>query len=268
MLTEAYPTSATSLLSASAGCAAAALLLLLVARISYREACILYLASHRQPRILLGGALLLCGPFLALLLTGQGINSNSLTLALALVPVVAGVTQTALGDAAPGSFATSTWPALAAITGLLLLIPQPSFANPVTDATLLLAPLTTGIGAALFTTSRSSRNRPTFASALLAAALLFAAAWSIQFLLHRTTAHFTPLAALLDAATALLTLLSLSRIGLTVWSAQFTLVPLIIILQGFVLLRPRINVYNSAGLSLLLLGCIFLLLPQPSEKAV
>jgi len=216
-------------------------------------------------RAAIGGVLLLAGPLLSLLLTGHGTDPNDLTLALALVPIVAAVAQSALGNAATGSLAARTWPALAAITGLLLLVPQPSFANPIRDTVFLLAPLATGIGAALFISS--SRNQPALVSALSAATLLFASAWLVQFLLHHTTAHFYPLAATLDAATALLTLLALSRIGLMRWSAQFAIVPLAVILQGFVLLRPPIDPYNSTGIALLLLGSIFLLLPQPIEKA-
>jgi len=264
MLTAAIPATSTSLLSASTGCAFAALLLLVASRISQ------LVPGQRRlytlSRSLLAGALLLCGPFSSLLLTGHGINPNSLTLALALVPIVAAIAQIAFGGASPGSFAARTWPALAAIAGLLLLIPQPSLANPVTDATLLLAPLATGIGAAIFSTSPPQKTHPALPSALSAAALAFASAWTVQFLLHHATAHLSPLAALLDAATALLTLLSLSRIGLMRWSVQFVLVPLLVLLQGFVLLRPPIDAYNSSGLALLLLGCIFLLLPQPAEK--
>jgi drug/metabolite transporter (DMT)-like permease len=202
----------------------------------------------------------------SLLLTGHGMDPNGLTLALALAPIVAALAQSVLGDAAAGSFAARTWPTLAAVTGLLLLIPQPSFSNPVTDAVLLLAPLATGIGAALFVTSRSSENQSALTVALSAAALLFAAAWIVHFVLHQTTARFSPLAALLDAVIALLTLLALSRIGLTRWSAQFALVPLAVILQGFILLRPALDAYSIAGTGLLLLGCVFLLLPQPIEK--
>ncbi len=206
---------------------------------------------------------------MALLLTGHGIDPNSLTLALALVPIVTVSAQNALGDTAPGSFAARTWPALAAVTGLLLIVPQPDFANPITDLTLILAPLATGIGAALFRTSTADQGPlPTLTSALSAAALLFGIAWVIQFLLHHTTTHLSLLGTLLDAATAILTLLALGRIGLSRWSAQFALVPLAVILQGFVLLRPALDAYNTAGIALLLLGSIFLLLPQPEEKAL
>jgi len=289
MLTGAFPSSATTLLSASAGCAAAAaLVFLLTSRISHLvsgsasqagapqpalslskgPASGTWLRTQSlQPRTLLAGALILSGPLLSLLLTGHGINPNGLTLALALVPIVAAVAQTVLGDTAPGSFAARTWPALAAITGLLLLIPQPSFANPVTDATLLLAPLATGIGAALFSTSSNHRQAPALPSTLSAAALLFAVAWLVHFLLHHITAYLSPLAALLDAFTAILTLFALGRIGLGRWSTQFALVPLAIILQGFALLRPALDTYNTAGIALLLLGTVFLLLPQPTEKA-
>jgi len=223
---------------------------------------------HVEPRILVSGTLLISGPLFALVLTGHGIDPNALTVALALVPIVAAVAQNAFRDAATGSLAARTWPALAAIAGLLLLIPQPSFANPVTDIALLLAPLSTSIGAALFSSSISTQNKPAaLTSALSSAAILFALAWLVQFLLHHTTAQFSPLAALLDAVTAFLTLFALSRIGLARWSAQFALAPLIVILQGFILLRPVLDAYSSAGLALLLLGCIFLLLPQPTEKA-
>jgi drug/metabolite transporter (DMT)-like permease len=220
-----------------------------------------------EPRPLIGAVLLLSGPLFALLLTGHGIDPNSLTLALVLVPIVATITRSALDDTPPGSFAARTWPALAALAGLLLLVPQPSFTNPITDTILIIAPLATGIGAALFSTSYSSTNPSSLPMALSAAALLFFAAWLVQFLLHHTTAHLSPLSSLLDAVTALVTLLALQRIGLTRWSAQFALVPLAVILQGFILLRPGLDAYNSAGIALLLLGVIFLLLPQPLEKA-
>jgi hypothetical protein len=275
LLTDAFPTSATTLLSVSTGCAAAALItLLLSVRIlpqlnNMGAPCP---ASgtwagriSMEPRVLLAGALLLSGPLAPLILTGHGIDPTALTLALAIVPIVAAVAQNALDDAPTSSFAARTWPALAAIAGLLLIIPQPSFANPITDAVLIAAPLATGIGAALFVTS--PQNQSTFTSALSAAALLFALAWLVQFLLHHSTAHFSPLAALLDAIAAFLALLALNRIGLARWSAQFALVPLAVVLQGFILLYPALNIYYSAGTSLLLLGSIFLLLPQPAEKA-
>jgi drug/metabolite transporter (DMT)-like permease len=267
MLTGVFPSSATTLLSASTGCAAAALVLLLASRISHLVSGNASSTFHVEPRTLLAGTLILSGPLLSLLLSGHGINPNGLTLALALVPIVAVIAQTAIGDTAPGSFAARTWPALAAITGLLLMIPQPSFANPVTDATLLLAPIVTGIGAALFSTSRNHPQAAALPSALSAASLLFALAWLVHFLLHHITAYLSPLAALLDAFTAILTLFALGRIGLNRWSAQFALIPLAIILQGFVLLRPTLDTYNIAGITLLLLGTVFLLLPQPTEKA-
>jgi len=275
MLTDAFPTSTTTLLSASTGCAAAALLSLLLVNRTFHQpqrggpnpASGTWVSRiSAEPRILLAGALLLAGPFASLLLTGHGTNPNNLTLALALVPIVAAIAQSAFDDAAPGSFAARTWPALATIAGMLLIIPQPSLADPITDATLLLAPLVTGIGAALLSTSSSPLNQPALTSALSAAALLFALAWLVQFCLHLTTGHLSPLAALLDAATAILTLLSLRRIGLARWSSQFALVPLFVILQGFVFLRPPLDAHNITGMALLLLGCTFLLLPQPSEK--
>jgi len=273
-LTEAFPTSTTTLLSASTGCAAAALVSLLFYRSQLHDSGAACPASgtwvrriSAEPRILFAGALLLSGPLASLLLTGHGTNPNNLTLALALVPIVAVIAQTAFDHGAPGSFAAHTWPALAAIAGLLLIIPQPSLADPVTDATLLLAPLATGIGAALFSTSSSPRNQPELTSALGAAAFLFAVVWVVQFFLHLTTAHLSPVAAFLDAATAILTLLSLRHIGLTRWSAQFVLIPFLVILQGLVLLHPPMDAHNSTGLALLLIGSIFLLLPQPTEKA-
>jgi len=156
-----------------------------------------------------------------------------------------------------------------AVTGLLLLIPQPSFNDPVRDAVLLLSPLATGIGAALFSTVLPDRKHSlALASALSCAALLFGAAWFVHFFLHHATTHLSSLAALLDGVTATLLLFSLMRIGLTRWASQFALVPLAVILEGLVLLRPSMNLYNSSGTALLLLASIFLLLPQPAEKAL
>jgi threonine/homoserine efflux transporter RhtA len=64
---------------------------------------------------------------------------------------------------------------------------------------------------------------------------------------------------------ALLSLLVLVRLGAVRWSAQFVLLPLLILLQGIVILRPAITVRWVAGMLLIVTASLYLLLPQFEE---
>jgi hypothetical protein len=73
------------------------------------------------------------------------------------------------------------------------------------------------------------------------------------------------LAAGLDAAEALLSLLTLSRLSATRWSAQFALAPLLTLLEGIAFMRSWVPARMVIGLLLLAAASIALLAP-PSEE--
>lgn len=274
MLSAAQPATASSVATLAAGCGLAALLcfagnIIFSARRKPVSALVSEAPRNSTLRDALAGALLFAGPVLALIFAVPGTDS-SLIIALALAPVAAGVTLTALGDGS-GSLAGRVWPGLAAVGGLLLVLPQPSLADPRIDLVLALAPVLTGIGAALFGApqSRGPAEYPRLltrgASALSGAALAFSAALIVQLAMHAPRPAFSPLAATIDAAIALLSILAIGRLGTMRWSAQFAIVPLLVLAEGFIIMRARPDVRGLAGLGLLLLAGVVLLLPQSDE---
>jgi len=200
-------------------------------------------------RGMLAGAMMLGGPTIGLL--AGGMDSGSLTIALALTPVVVAVAATALGDGGEG-MAGRMWPGLAAVAGLLLVLTQPNVSNVRNDLLLLAAPVLTGVGAALFCSARGQ----SIASALVGAAVVFVLGWVVV----RGTVSVVAVAC--DGLLALLGVLAVSRLGATRWSAQFALVPLLIVVEGLVLVRPGLQVRWVIGLVLVAVGSVYLLLPQ------
>jgi drug/metabolite transporter (DMT)-like permease len=209
------------------------------------------------------GALLFGGPAIGILFPGRDLDSSALTVALALTPIIIAITSTALGAESSDGIAGRIWPSLAALAGLLLLLVQPSLGDIRADFLLLLAPLLTGLGAVLFCTHPSgSVFRP--ASALLGACALFAIAF-LAGLLAGARPTFSLLAIACDGLVALLGIATLSRLGSTRWSSQFTWIPLLIILEGIVLVRPRLTAHWFTGLVLLIVAGVYLLLPPGDE---
>ena len=269
---EAEPTIASEAL----GCTWAALLSLAFLRSSGR-----FLRKPAQPaspqasssptpsrsatlRCILAGALLFGGPAIGLLLRGTSLDAGSLTIALALTPVVVAIAASALGIGATDGVAGRIWPGLAAVGGLLLVLAQPSLADIRTDLALILAPLLTGLGAALFSTDRpASPTRVTFA--LTGGAALFALAAALSSSIAHTRPTVSLLAVACDGLLALLGVPALLRLGASRWSSQFTWLPLLIVLQGIVLLRPPLTARWITGLLLLALASVYLLLPQADE---
>ncbi len=184
-------------------------------------------------------------------------------MALALTPVVVAVARPAFHHGGGGELAGRLWPGIAAIAGLLLLLPEPSLDNPQRDALLVAAPLASGVGSVwLRTRAGSATWRAVFA--LAGAAMAFTLAASLQ---HGSWSRMTWLAAMLDALLAGLSILALLRVGGTRWSSQFIVVPLVVILESLLVLRPRLEPRLSAGIGLLVLATIFLLLPPRLDDA-
>ena len=204
------------------------------------------------------------GPAIALFLPSRDLDASALTISLALTPIVIAIASSALGAESSEGLAGRIWPGLASIAGLLLVLVQPTFTDLRTDIALVLAPVLTGIGAALFCTGppRAAARIPT---TLLGASTLFAIALATSSAASHTRPSLAPLATAGDGLIALLSILTLSHLGATRWSAQFTWVPLLVILQGIALVRPSLTAHWFIGLLLLVVAGVYLLLPQPEE---
>ena len=257
MLSGALPGSATTLASASLGCGSAAALYLLILRPTTRE------PSGQLLRSALGGAMLLTGPLIALFYP-RAIAATSLTISLALTPVVIAVCAAATRHSSE-TLAGRLWPGLAAIAGLLLLLIEPSLSNPGVDLVLALTPLLTGCGAVLFSSARASIWR--LPAALLGACAVLGLGAAINFATHvGGWPDMAGIAAGFDALEALLALIALGRLSATRWSAQFAIVPLIVLVEGVVMVPASVPARTIVGLLLLAFAAVALLIP-PSEES-
>ena len=259
MLSGALPGSATTLASASLGCGSAAALYLLIVRpraISREQ------RSHLI-RAVVGGALLITGPLVSLLYP-RSVSAASETMALALTPVVIAVYEAATRHTSE-TLAGRLWPGLATIAGLLLLLAQPSLSNLGEDAVLALTPLLTGCGAVLFCTTRQSPWR--LPAALLGACAMLGLGAAVNLATHiGGWPDMVGIAAGFDALEALLALIALGRLSPTRWSAQFAIVPLLVLLEGVAMEPSGIPARMIVGLLLLAVAAIALLIP-PSEES-
>ena len=265
-VSAARPDAASTLTSQTLGCAWATLLAFALLLPKQRLATPRPKPSRAATlRWFFAGAMLFGGPAIGLLVPGRDLDSSALTIALALTPIIIAIASGALGNESSEGIAGRIWPSLAAVSGLLLVLVQPSL-DLRTDLLLLLAPVLTGLGAVLFCTDHS-RSVSRITSALLGACALFALALATSRFLTGTRLTFSLLAIACDGIVALLGIATLSRLGATRWSSQFTWVPLLIILEGIVLVRPRLTAHWFTGLALLILAGVYLLLPPVDEPA-
>ena len=255
MLAAARPEAESSAESQAAGCAWAALV------------CVALVLHPRTVRggwrefwyAALGGALLLCGPAAAELVRANRVEASGLMMALALTPVV--VALAGRMDEVAGRL----WPGLAAVAGLMLVLAQPSLGDARSDVALCLAPVLSGCGAALLCSERAESvwRMP---AALAGAALVFAMSWGVSAWQASAMARPSMLATACDGVLALLGLLVLARLGAVRWSAQFALLPLLVLAQGIMILRPPLTLRWGTGILLLTVGGVYLLLPQEEEN--
>jgi hypothetical protein len=205
------------------------------------------------------------GPAIALLVASRDLDASALTIALALTPVIIAIASSALGTESSEGIAGRIWPGLAAVAGLLLVLVEPSLGDIRTDLALVFAPTLAGIGAVLFCVGppRATSRIPT---TLLGASALFALASAVSFLVTHTRPSFSLLAIAGDGILALLGILALNQIGATRWSSQFTWIPLLVILEGIVLVRPDLTAHWFIGLILLIVAGGYLLFPQEDES--
>jgi hypothetical protein len=215
---------------------------------------------------LLAGAMLFGGPAVALLIRGRELDAGSLTIALALTPVIIAIAASALGTENSDGIAGRIWPGLVAVAGLLLVLAQPTLGDARSDLALVLAPALTGVGAALFCIDQPA-TAPRVTSALIGATALFALALAETCFVTGSRPSISLLAVACDGVLALLGIVTLVQLGATRWSSQFTWVPLLIVLEGIVLVRPHLTAHWIIGLILLVLASVYLLLPQGDEPS-
>jgi hypothetical protein len=131
------------------------------------------------------------------------------------------------------------------------------------DVALVLAPVLTGCGAALLCSGRAETpwKIPT---ALAGASVVFALSWGVAW--HAGDASLSSLlATACDGFLALLSLLVLVRLGAVRWSAQFALLPLLVLVQGIWILRPPLTLRWVVGLLLIAAASLYLLLPHTED---
>ena len=267
MLAAEYPEADSTLASKTLGCAWAALLSLALfsgrrKRGGARQAS----SPAVYGRSLLAGAMLFGGPAVSLLIHSRDLDAGSLTIALALTPIVIAIALTALEAKTSDGIAGRIWPGLAAVAGLLLVLAQPELGDARGDLALILAPALTGVGAALFCADADGCTTARAASALAGASVLFAVAGAETYLVAGLRPSASLLAVACDGVLALLGILSLAHLGATRWSSQFMWVPLLIVLEGIVVMRPQLSAHWVIGLALLALSSVYLLLPQGDES--
>ena len=208
------------------------------------------------------GALLLAGPYTALVLHARMVEVTSFTVAMALVPVVVAVARPAFRETEGAELAGRMWPGIAAAAGFLLVLPEPALASWREDLVLTVAPVLTGLGAAWLRTRRGA-ELPRAAAALSGAAVVFLVGAAVHGGLK---ARVLPAAAV-DVVVVALSVTALCRLGATRWSAQFEIVPLVVLLEGLLGLGFRPDARAVVGLVLVVLSSVFLLLP-PHEEPV
>lgn len=219
-----------------------------------------------------GGASLLLGLELTSLGTPVGtpsITASDATIALALCPVVIAVAASALRREGSRNLSVQLWPGLAAVTGLLLLLPEPSIRGVFSDLLLLGFPLLAGTGAVLV--SEGDEALAWIRAAALSGALFGTCAGSLL------QAKISPpmlapwtwslgRASAMEALSLFLSFTVLLTLGARRWSAIFVAVPLLLSLEGLLLLQPPLSGRPFTGMGLLLFSAVSLLLPNTVEE--
>jgi hypothetical protein len=257
IVTDTHPDAGSTLASEALGCAWAALLIWALAPRSPVR------APGSVWKTMLAGAMLIVGPVTALLAHAPLVDAGGLTMALALTPVVVAVASAALSRGHSEDVAGRLWPGLAAVAGLLLILVTPSLSDIRSDLVLALTPLFSGIGAA-WLSAQGGATAGKLRSGLAGASVVFVAAALAGWPLGDRPS-LSVVAVAWDGVVALLGMLTLLQLGATRWSAQFVLLPLLILLEGIVMMHPPMTLRWVCGLALLVVSSVYLLLQRESE---
>ena len=261
LIEGAFSTTGSSAWSEAVGCLFVAACLLVWTRLG-RQRRNQAPRGGSSPYPVMTAAIVIAGVPIGTAIAGRSLNSNNITLALALCPVVIAVVVSASGQGDGADLTGLLWPGLAGVAGLLLLVPEPSFGAWRPWIGMIAVPLLVG-GAAGASSSakRASPDQSLGDLRALAAGLGCAAALlSLLAFFHGwagSAAGISLPAAALDGATALLTLVALVRIGPVRWSAQFLLVPLLGLGEGVVVLRPLLDWRSYLAFGLLAMSAAY-----------
>jgi hypothetical protein len=261
-ITDTWPQAGSTLASETVACALAAALSFGLAFLKPMGPIRLSTSSAAW-----GGALILTGPAIGLFLMSS-LGPANRVLALALTPVVVAVAEAAVGTQEHGLSARSLWPGLAAVSGLLLVLPEPSLASPLNDAALLLAPLLTGIGCTLFRRHHTLEDMDATESAtttFAGACLLFGLGTAAQSALQHTLPVPSFAAVAIDLILTLLSIFALQRLTATQYAARYVLVPLAILALSLLQVHETITA-RSLTCALLLAGAAISLLMQSDRQ--
>ena len=259
LLLDRYPDINFTLASDSVACASLAI------------PAIAYMLVMRRPAITpslalrgaFAGALVIAGPAVGTFLHASTLDPGSLAIALCLTPVVVGVVETVTTNIELSNEAL--WPGLAAAVGLLLVLPSPSIADWRNDASMVLAPILTGIGCVLFRRNVASAIARATAG-FVGAAIVFAIGAGVGAAVQHARPQISLAAATVDTVLNLLALTALSRLAAPQYVSRYALVPLLILLQGPLLLHSLVTWRSVACAALLLTATIKLLRSNPFEK--
>jgi len=139
----------------------------------------------------------------------------------------------------------------------------PSLSDVRSDVVLGLTPVLTGVGGALFW-AQGGAMAWRMRMALVGAMALFLVAAAVGWAVGGRPA-VSVVAVAWDGVLALLSVVALARLGATRWAAQFVLLPLLILLEGIVLVRPAMSARWGIGLALLAVAGVYLLLQREDE---
>jgi hypothetical protein len=261
-ITDNWPQAGSTLASETVACALAAMLTFSLAFLKPKAR----LTRLSTSSAAWSGALILTGPAIGLFLMSS-LGPANRVLALALTPVVVAVAEAALGTQEQGLSARSLWPGLAAVSGLLLVLPEPSLASPLNDAALLLAPLLTGIGCTLFRhhSLEAMDARENATATFAGGCLLFGLGTAVQSTLQHTLPAPTFAAVAIDLILTLLSILALQRLTATQYAARYVLVPLVILLLSLFQVHATITA-RSVTCAVLLAGAALSLLRQNGRR--
>jgi drug/metabolite transporter (DMT)-like permease len=191
----------------------------------------------------------------------------------ALVPIVVVVALTAIeaGEPAERTARRSLAPALVALGGLLLLLPL-SFSNSARSnariAVICAAVIVVGIASVwLYRLLQQFKLSDAVAVACLVnAAFLLICAWVNRAVWDRSSLlSLLSWSSLVDVTEVLLLLWLLRRMPPIQFAARYLLIPLLTVLEGYILLRPELTLRIGAGAILLATGVAMLLLQRPAE---
>jgi drug/metabolite transporter (DMT)-like permease len=213
-------------------------------------------------------------PAVAIELASGAVPSISRSALFALVPIVVIVTLASGSARSSGEGARRLLtPALVAAGGLLLLLPL-SF-SPGAHANLMLAILSAAVilsGIAAVRLYRLLQTVPFLHSAaliclpnaillLIADRIIHPHSWSLADL-----ASLVSVSSLIDLAEILLLLWLLRAMPPIRFAARYLLIPLLTVIEGYVLLRPSITLRITSGAILLVTGTAALFLLEPSDE--